>query len=150
MASPGSIAYPDRFYAAAAYAGFGAASPSSSSAAISRFQNDVALLLYGLHQQVTHAPAPIQALPPRGVSLCVRCRLPESGVADLGFFSFSFSGHGGALQRAQAQGVEPRGAEQMDQVRNSPPPPDPYRSNLLIPPRVLQIVSILSCVRASV
>jgi hypothetical protein len=54
------------------------------------------------------------------------------------------------LQRAQAQGVEPRGAEQMDQVSNSPPPPDPCRSNLLIPPRVLQIISILSCVRASV
>ena len=50
MASPGSIAYPDRFYAAAAYAGFGAA--SSASAVASRFQNDVALLLYGLHQQV--------------------------------------------------------------------------------------------------
>ncbi|KAM0928344.1 hypothetical protein ACQ4PT_002422 [Festuca glaucescens] len=55
MASPGSIAYPDRFYAAAAYAGFGAASPASS-AAISRFQNDVALLLYGLHQQATAGP----------------------------------------------------------------------------------------------
>jgi hypothetical protein len=52
MASPGSLAYPDRFYAAAAYAGFGAASPSAS-AALSRFQNDVALLLYGLYQQVT-------------------------------------------------------------------------------------------------
>ena len=51
MASSG-LAYPDRFYAAAAYAGFGAGG-ATSSAAISRFQNDVALLLYGLHQQVT-------------------------------------------------------------------------------------------------
>ncbi|VAH97440.1 unnamed protein product [Triticum turgidum subsp. durum] len=53
MASSG-IAYPDRFYAAAAYAGFGAGAPST--AAISRFQNDVALLLYGLHQQATVGP----------------------------------------------------------------------------------------------
>lgn len=47
------LAYPDRFYAAAAYAGFGGSPTSSSKAAISKFQNDVALLLYGLHQQVT-------------------------------------------------------------------------------------------------
>lgn len=50
MASAG-LAYPDRFYAAAAYAGFGG-SPQSSAAGASRFQNDVALLLYGLYQQV--------------------------------------------------------------------------------------------------
>ncbi|XP_072996907.1 acyl-CoA-binding domain-containing protein 6 [Typha latifolia] len=52
-----SLAYPERFYAAAAYAGFGG-SPSSaaSSGAISRFQNDVALLLYGLYQQATVGP----------------------------------------------------------------------------------------------
>ncbi|VAI39631.1 unnamed protein product [Triticum turgidum subsp. durum] len=54
MASSG-IAYPDRFYAAAAYAGFGGAG-APSAAAISRFQNDVALLLYGLHQQATVGP----------------------------------------------------------------------------------------------
>ncbi|ONM11177.1 Acyl-CoA binding protein [Zea mays] len=54
MASSG-LAYPDRFYAAAAYAGFGAGG-ATSSAAISRFQNDVALLLYGLHQQATVGP----------------------------------------------------------------------------------------------
>ncbi|TVU43986.1 hypothetical protein EJB05_03408 [Eragrostis curvula] len=54
MASSG-LAYPDRFYAAAAYAGFGA-DGSTSSAAISRFQNDVALLLYGLYQQATVGP----------------------------------------------------------------------------------------------
>jgi len=54
MASSG-LAYPDRFYAAAAYAGFGPGG-ATSSAAISRFQNDVALLLYGLYQQATVGP----------------------------------------------------------------------------------------------
>ncbi|URD91164.1 Acyl CoA binding protein [Musa troglodytarum] len=54
MASAG-LAYPDRFYAAAAYAGFGG-SPQSSTAGASRFQNDVALLLYGLYQQATVGP----------------------------------------------------------------------------------------------
>ncbi|RZR96946.1 hypothetical protein BHM03_00026043 [Ensete ventricosum] len=38
MASAG-LAYPDRFYAAAAYAGFGG-SPQSSATGASRFQND--------------------------------------------------------------------------------------------------------------
>ncbi|KAJ0960137.1 hypothetical protein J5N97_002056 [Dioscorea zingiberensis] len=54
MARPSSgLAYPERFYAAATYAGFGGstASSSSSSALVSRFQDDVALLLYGLYQQ---------------------------------------------------------------------------------------------------
>ncbi|KAF3795770.1 Acyl-CoA-binding domain-containing protein 4 [Nymphaea thermarum] len=51
MASSG-LAYPERFYAAAAYAGFGGGSQGSAKpAAISRFRNDVALLLYGLYQQ---------------------------------------------------------------------------------------------------
>ncbi|KAL5210832.1 hypothetical protein ABZP36_006455 [Zizania latifolia] len=54
MASSG-LAYPERFYAAASYAGFGAGG-ATSSAAISRFQNDVALLLYGLFQQATVGP----------------------------------------------------------------------------------------------
>ncbi|GJM97171.1 hypothetical protein PR202_ga14076 [Eleusine coracana subsp. coracana] len=54
MASSG-LAYPDRFYAAASYAGFGAGG-ATVSAAISRFQNDVALLLYGLYQQATVGP----------------------------------------------------------------------------------------------
>ncbi|KAJ0980678.1 hypothetical protein J5N97_008933 [Dioscorea zingiberensis] len=49
------LAYPDRFYAAAAYVGFGG-SPSSSVGSLSRFQNDVALLLYGLYQQATVGP----------------------------------------------------------------------------------------------
>ncbi|KAG8061682.1 hypothetical protein GUJ93_ZPchr0003g18501 [Zizania palustris] len=57
MASSG-LAYPDRFYAAAAYAGFGAGG-ATSSGAISRFQNDVALLLYGLYQQATVGPCSV-------------------------------------------------------------------------------------------
>ncbi|KAG0482933.1 hypothetical protein HPP92_011017 [Vanilla planifolia] len=56
MASSASgIAYPERFYAAAAYVGF-SGSPSSSTNALSKFQNDVALLLYGLYQQATVGP----------------------------------------------------------------------------------------------
>lgn len=47
------LAYPERFYAAASYAGFGGSPNPSSEGAISKFQNDVALLLYGLHQQVS-------------------------------------------------------------------------------------------------
>lgn len=43
------LAYPERFFAAAAYAGFDG-SPNSS--VTSKFSNDVALLLYGLYQQV--------------------------------------------------------------------------------------------------
>ncbi|XP_058076208.1 acyl-CoA-binding domain-containing protein 4-like isoform X2 [Magnolia sinica] len=52
------LAYPERFYAAASYAGFGG-SPNSSKGAISKFQNDVALLLYGLYQQATVGPCTI-------------------------------------------------------------------------------------------
>ncbi|KAG6497084.1 hypothetical protein ZIOFF_044971 [Zingiber officinale] len=52
------LAYPDRFYAASTYAGFGG-SPRSSSPAASRFQNDVALLLYGLYQQATVGPCTV-------------------------------------------------------------------------------------------
>ena len=44
------LAYPERFFAAAAYAGFdGSPNPSVTS----KFSNDVALLLYGLYQQVS-------------------------------------------------------------------------------------------------
>jgi hypothetical protein len=50
MASSG-LAYPDRFYAAAAYAGLGGGSPDS--AVISRFKSESALLLYALYQQVS-------------------------------------------------------------------------------------------------
>ncbi|XP_042507612.1 acyl-CoA-binding domain-containing protein 4-like [Macadamia integrifolia] len=49
------LAYPERFYAAASYVGFGG-SPKSSKGVISKFQNDVALLLYGLYQQATVGP----------------------------------------------------------------------------------------------
>ena len=45
------LAYPERFYAAASYAGFDG-SPNSSKGVSSKFANDVALLLYGLYQQV--------------------------------------------------------------------------------------------------
>ncbi|KAJ6842475.1 acyl-CoA-binding domain-containing protein 4-like [Iris pallida] len=48
------LAYPDRFYSAAAYAGFSGGSPTSSIS--SKFQSDVALLLYGLYQQATVGP----------------------------------------------------------------------------------------------
>ncbi|GMJ11186.1 acyl-CoA binding protein 4 [Hibiscus trionum] len=50
------LAYPDRFYAAAAYAGFdGSPNPSNQDIA-SRFSNDVALILYALYQQATVGP----------------------------------------------------------------------------------------------
>ncbi|XP_068658616.1 acyl-CoA-binding domain-containing protein 4-like [Aristolochia californica] len=52
------LAYPERFYAAASYAGFGG-SPNSSKGAISKFNNDVALLLYGLHQQAIVGPCTV-------------------------------------------------------------------------------------------
>ncbi|KAG9443764.1 hypothetical protein H6P81_015104 [Aristolochia fimbriata] len=52
------LAYPERFYAAASYAGFGG-SPNSSKGALSKFNNDVALLLYGLYQQATVGPCTV-------------------------------------------------------------------------------------------
>ncbi|KAH9328495.1 hypothetical protein KI387_000603, partial [Taxus chinensis] len=57
--SSSGLAYPERFYAAAAYAGFGTSDVSSSKAAISRFKNEIALLLYGLYQQATVGPCNI-------------------------------------------------------------------------------------------
>ncbi|XP_076952865.1 acyl-CoA-binding domain-containing protein 4-like [Bidens hawaiensis] len=54
------LAYPDRFYAAATYAGFG------DSSVTSKFSNDVALLLYALHQQATVGPCNLPK--PRGWS----------------------------------------------------------------------------------
>ncbi|PNT06215.1 hypothetical protein POPTR_013G018800v4 [Populus trichocarpa] len=48
-------AYPERFYAAAAYAGFDG-SHNSTSTVSSKFQNDTALLLYALYQQATVGP----------------------------------------------------------------------------------------------
>ncbi|GJU28192.1 acyl-CoA-binding domain-containing protein 4-like protein isoform X1 [Tanacetum coccineum] len=58
------LSYPDRFYAAATYAGFGG-SPNSSSVT-SKFSNDVALLLYALYQQATVGPCTVPK--PRGWS----------------------------------------------------------------------------------
>ncbi|XP_057962846.1 acyl-CoA-binding domain-containing protein 4 [Malania oleifera] len=55
------LAYPERFYAAASYAGFDGSSNSSVS---DKFPNDVALLLYALHQQATVGPCTIPK--PRG------------------------------------------------------------------------------------
>ncbi|KAE8710547.1 Acyl-CoA binding protein 4 isoform 3 [Hibiscus syriacus] len=50
------LAYPDRFYAAAAYAGFGGSPNPSNQDIASRFSNDVALILYALYQQATVGP----------------------------------------------------------------------------------------------
>lgn len=46
------LAYPDRFYAAASYAGFDGSPSSSVEGVTSKFSNDSALLLYALYQQV--------------------------------------------------------------------------------------------------
>ncbi|KAG5399159.1 hypothetical protein IGI04_020973 [Brassica rapa subsp. trilocularis] len=48
-------AYPERFYAAASYAGFDG-SESSAKNVSSKFSNDTALLLYALYQQATVGP----------------------------------------------------------------------------------------------
>lgn len=47
-----SLAYPERFYAAALYVGFGGSPTSDGKGIASKFSNDAALLLYGLYQQV--------------------------------------------------------------------------------------------------
>ncbi|KAL4202697.1 hypothetical protein AMTRI_Chr02g264920 [Amborella trichopoda] len=57
------LAYPERFFAAAAYAGFGG-SQDPSKAAISHFENEIALILYALYQQATVGPCTIPK--PRG------------------------------------------------------------------------------------
>ncbi|KAK6121125.1 hypothetical protein DH2020_045113 [Rehmannia glutinosa] len=46
------LAYPERFYAAATYAGFGGSPNSAAKGVASKFSNDTALLLYALYQQV--------------------------------------------------------------------------------------------------
>ncbi|KAA0025187.1 acyl-CoA-binding domain-containing protein 4 isoform X2 [Cucumis melo var. makuwa] len=46
------LQYPDRFYAAASYAGFDGSPKLSSKALRSKFSDEAALLLYGLYQQV--------------------------------------------------------------------------------------------------
>ncbi|CAH1444208.1 unnamed protein product [Lactuca virosa] len=60
------LAYPDRFFAAATYAGFGGSPNSSSKGVTSKFSNDVALLLYALYQQATVGPCTLPK--PRGWS----------------------------------------------------------------------------------
>lgn len=48
--------YPDRFYAAASYVGFGGSPTSAAKGVASKFSNDAALLLYALYQQVLASP----------------------------------------------------------------------------------------------
>lgn len=48
------LAYPERFYAAAAYAGFDGSPDSSTKGVSSKFSNDGVLLLYALYQQVLY------------------------------------------------------------------------------------------------
>nr|ASZ85169.1 acyl-CoA-binding domain-containing protein 5 [Selenicereus monacanthus] len=51
------LAYPERFYAAASYAGFSGSPDSPASKGVSsKFKNDVSLLLYALYQQATVGP----------------------------------------------------------------------------------------------
>ncbi|KAJ8772024.1 hypothetical protein K2173_027201 [Erythroxylum novogranatense] len=52
------LAYPERFYAAATYAGFDG-SPNAANNVSSRFKSDTALLLYALHQQATVGPCSV-------------------------------------------------------------------------------------------
>lgn len=57
MARGGSgLAYPERFYAASTYAGFGGSPNSAAKGVASKFSNDTALLLYALYQQVFAYP----------------------------------------------------------------------------------------------
>ncbi|XVF06048.1 hypothetical protein REPUB_Repub06bG0014700 [Reevesia pubescens] len=50
------LAYPERFYSAASYAGFDGSPNSNNKDIGSRFSNDVALILYALYQQATVGP----------------------------------------------------------------------------------------------
>ncbi|KAL5712975.1 acyl-CoA-binding domain-containing protein 4 [Ranunculus cassubicifolius] len=56
-ANSSGLAYPERFHAAASYAGFGGS--NSSQSPISKFTNEAALLLYALYQQATVGPCNI-------------------------------------------------------------------------------------------
>ncbi|KAL6565449.1 acyl-CoA-binding domain-containing protein 4 [Orobanche hederae] len=60
------IAYPERFYAAATYAGFGGSPNSAAKGMASKFSNGTALLLYALYQQAAIGPCNIPK--PRGWS----------------------------------------------------------------------------------
>ncbi|KAE8675398.1 Acyl-CoA-binding domain-containing protein 4 [Hibiscus syriacus] len=50
------LAYPDRFYAAASFAGFDGSPNSVNKDIASKFSNEVALILYALYQQATVGP----------------------------------------------------------------------------------------------
>ncbi|GMI65357.1 acyl-CoA binding protein 4 [Hibiscus trionum] len=50
------LAYPDRFYAAASFAGFDGSPNSATKDIASKFSNEVALILYALYQQATVGP----------------------------------------------------------------------------------------------
>lgn len=58
-ANSSGLAYPERFHAAASYAGFGGGSANADDTPISKFAADSALLLYGLYQQATVGPCNI-------------------------------------------------------------------------------------------
>ncbi|GAB4835811.1 acyl-CoA-binding domain-containing protein 4 [Ancistrocladus abbreviatus] len=60
------LSYPERFYAAASYAGFDGSPSSAAKGVSSKFKNDVALLLYALYQQATAGPCNVPK--PRGWS----------------------------------------------------------------------------------
>ncbi|KAG4123150.1 hypothetical protein ERO13_D11G309900v2 [Gossypium hirsutum] len=53
------LAYPDRFYAAASYAGLDGSLNSNNNDVSSRFSNEVALILYALYQQATIGPCDV-------------------------------------------------------------------------------------------
>ncbi|KAL3693329.1 hypothetical protein R1sor_006980 [Riccia sorocarpa] len=59
MAGALALPYPDRFHAAAVYAGFGQSSPSTKKSPSVQFSDDTALLLYSLYQQATVGPCNI-------------------------------------------------------------------------------------------
>ncbi|KAH1084098.1 hypothetical protein J1N35_023859 [Gossypium stocksii] len=53
------LAYPDRFYAAASYAGLDGSLNSNNNDVSSRFSNEVALILHALYQQATIGPCDV-------------------------------------------------------------------------------------------
>ncbi|XVF57493.1 hypothetical protein PTKIN_Ptkin06aG0209600 [Pterospermum kingtungense] len=53
------LAYPERFYSAASYAGFDGSPNSGDNDVGSRFSNDVALILYALYQQAIVGPCTV-------------------------------------------------------------------------------------------
>lgn len=82
------LQYPDRFYAAASYAGFDGSPKSSSKAVRSKFSDEAALLLYGLYQQVRPTCSNSAVLVPLPFSSTVLLRF-EIGAC-LGWFWLHF------------------------------------------------------------